>query len=319
MGIYDRDYVRREGSGLFGPILERGNICKWLIGITVVVFLAQVLTTPAPGRLGGERVSWITKTFILDADSVLHGQVWRLVTYPFVYSPASIWPILWGMLFLWWFGRDVDDIYGPREFLAFYFASVLLASLAYMAVALAAGASGAHLTAPPYLGAGAPVAAVLVLCACHFPGRIIYIMLILPVPIWLVAVADVALDCYSFLNFVGPGEPMMALAAIPAASLTAAGFAFLYYRQQWRVSTLWPDLQGWKRRLRRPRLRVYHEDEEPRAPVRVPAGPPEDEDQLEARLDAILEKISRTGKDSLTDGERELLLKVSERIRRRRG
>jgi hypothetical protein len=36
-------------------------------------------------------------------------------------------------------------------------------------------------------------------------------------------------------------------------------------------------------------------------------------------MDAILEKISRVGKENLTEGERELLLRASEAIRRRRG
>jgi membrane associated rhomboid family serine protease len=315
MGIYDRDYVRREGSGFFGPILERGTICKWLIGITVALFVAQMLTTPTGGLLAGE--SWITETLTLKADRVVQGQVWRLITYPFVYHPSSIWPILWGMLFLWWFGRDLEDVYGPREFLGFYLASTLVAGLAYVGTAVAAGAGGARIGLPPYMGAGAPVAAVLVLCALHFPTRIIYLFLILPVPIWLVAVVDVGLDCYTFLSLAGPKHPAAVMAAIPAASLSAAAFSLLYYRRQWRVSSLWPDLQGWKRRLRRPRLRVYRE-EEPPTPVHVPAGAAPDEEQLEAKVDAILEKISRTGKESLTDSERQVLLRASEAIRRRR-
>src|SRR6185437_2938450 len=33
MGIYDRDYVRREGSSFLGALGERGRVCKWLVGI----------------------------------------------------------------------------------------------------------------------------------------------------------------------------------------------------------------------------------------------------------------------------------------------
>src|SRR5260370_32856375 len=101
MGIYDRDYVRREGSGFLGSIVERGTVCLWLIGIAVGVFVVQLFTTP-PGSF--------TRTFTLEVDRVLHGEVWRLVTYAFLHNPESFWPILWEMLFLWWFGRDMEDI-----------------------------------------------------------------------------------------------------------------------------------------------------------------------------------------------------------------
>jgi hypothetical protein len=39
---------------------------------------------------------------------------------------------------------------------------------------------------------------------------------------------------------------------------------------------------------------------------------------MEAKVDAVLEKVARFGKDSLTDGERQLLLRASEVYKRRR-
>src|SRR5262249_17011702 len=99
--------------------------------------------------------------------------------------------------------------------------------------------------------------------------------------------------------------------------LGGAAFGYLYYKQQWRILNLLPNFKEWRRRRARPQLRLYRE-EEPLSPVGVPATPSSEDDQLEARMDAILEKISRSGKDSLTDGERELLLRASEALRRRR-
>jgi hypothetical protein len=109
---------------------------------------------------------------------------------------------------------------------------------------------------------------------------------------------------------------MGVMAAVVSAPLAAAAFALGYYKFQWRVTTWWPDLRGLRRRLTRPPLRVYRE-EEPATPVSVSATSPDDE-QLEAKMDAILEKISRTGKESLTPGEREVLLRASEVFKRRR-
>jgi hypothetical protein len=45
---------------------------------------------------------------------------------------------------------------------------------------------------------------------------------------------------------------------------------------------------------------------------------PAEDEQLEAKMDAILEKISRAGKESLTESERQVLLRASEVFKRRR-
>jgi hypothetical protein len=50
-------------------------------------------------------------------------------------------------------------------------------------------------------------------------------------------------------------------------------------------------------------------------PWQPPAGPPVSRDQ--AALDALLDKISAHGLDSLTDNEREQLMILRERLRRR--
>src|SRR5205807_5967914 len=114
MGIYDRDYVRKDGHSFLGSFVERGTICKWLIGINVVVFIVQLLTRQGPGN------DPFTDSLLLDVNQVVfHGQVWRLITHAFLHEPLDVWHILWNMAFLWWFGSDVEDLYGPREFLAF--------------------------------------------------------------------------------------------------------------------------------------------------------------------------------------------------------
>ncbi len=128
MGIYDRDYVRREGPSFLGSFVERGRVCRWLIGINVVAFIVQILTLPHDDVPG---FGWFTDALDLTVSGVLHGQVWRLLTYAFLHDTQSIWHILFNMLFLWWFGSDVEDLYGPREFLAFYLTAAFLGGVAY--------------------------------------------------------------------------------------------------------------------------------------------------------------------------------------------
>ena len=103
MGIYDREYYRREGPGFLASITQHGRVCKWLIGVNVVMFVLQLATT-SQGQIqqvrdeDGEVVSvrepatsWVTDTFILDTKAVMHGQVWRLLTYAFLHDPGGFW------------------------------------------------------------------------------------------------------------------------------------------------------------------------------------------------------------------------------------
>src|SRR5437899_6188893 len=119
MGIYDREYYRREGPSYLGSFIERGRMCKWLIAINIVFFVIQIATQHGPEAIRDPdgKVSVIegsapfTDALRLDVDGVFHGQVWRLLSYAFLHQVETNGSlpmhILFNMLFLWWFGTDV--------------------------------------------------------------------------------------------------------------------------------------------------------------------------------------------------------------------
>jgi membrane associated rhomboid family serine protease len=328
MGIYDRDYVRREGITFLGSFTERGRVCKWLIGINVAVFIVQVLTRPDPDHLG-----WFTDALALDVQKVLHGQIWRLLTYSFLHDPGAILHILFNMLFLWWFGSDMEDLYGPGEFLTFYLSACFVGGVLFFVSSLAWVPNTL-----PCLGASGGVLAVLTLCAIHYPRRTILLFFILPIPLPLFLMIVLAGDAYVFLNRAESGTAV-------AAHLGGALFAGVYYRSHIRLLEWLPPIwdrgywQGWRRRLFGPRLRLYVDEsakEKWKAPKRRPSSTaaesiyrpeegtqqsvsaPAADEHLEAKIDAHLEKISRVGKENLTESERAFLLRASEIFRRRR-
>jgi len=308
MGFQDRDYVRRDGPSFLGSFWERGKICKWLIGINLVVFFIQLATTPT-GADRGSALGAFTNFLDLNVQDVIHGQVWRIFTHMFLHDPANPLHILFNMLFLWWFGSDVEDLYGPREFLAIYLVGGLASGLCYVVSTLLLSGQGAA------IGASGAVFAVLVLFACHYPTRLIYIFFFLPVPIWLFVAIELFYNAYVLALRVDTGVAV-------AGHLGGAAFGFAYYKLHWRLSGLWPNLKSWKKRRAQPRLRVYRGEDAP-TPVSVaaaapPASPALEDEHLEAKMDAVLEKISREGKDNLTDSEKAILLKASEILRKRR-
>lgn len=301
MGIHDRDYYRNEGPSYLDAIFPEGRVCKWLIGINVAVFIAQLLTRPAPNVFGP-----ITEWLVLDTGAVMRGEVWRLLTYAFLHDPESLYHVLFNMLFLWWFGSDIEHIYGSREFLGFYLLSALLGGVAFQGLALAQGTAGYC------VGASGAVTAVLLLTACHFPTRVILVFFLLPVPIWLFAVFQVAQDSYFLFS---RRETQVAV----VVHLAGAAFAFLYYKLHWRVLDWLPDLRRRLSRRHRPSLRLYRptDDKEP-VSVGAAKGQSQMDEHFEAKVDAVLEKVGKSGEASLTDNERQILIQASEIYRRKR-
>src|SRR6516165_12773210 len=96
MGIYDREYYRREGPSFLDSFHLRGQVCNWLIIVNIVVYVIQLFTR-VPVRAidwdGAHRL-WLSGPFTdalrLDVDAVLGGQVWRLLTYAFVHDPGVL-------------------------------------------------------------------------------------------------------------------------------------------------------------------------------------------------------------------------------------
>src|SRR6266851_3741767 len=93
--------------------------------------------------------------------------------------------------------------------------------------------------------------------------------------------------------------------------LGGAMFGFVYYKWRSPILGLCSLSQFFFKQWFHPHLRVYREQGPERAFV---SGPPvsDDNKELEAELDAVLKKVARSGKSSLTQSERRLLLRASE-------
>lgn len=307
MGIYDRDYYRREGPSFLGSLSDRGQVCRWLIIINVAVFILQVLSQqPAHWDEDGFRflppADPVTDLFALSTQKVMEGQVWRLLTCAFLHG--SLWHLFFNMLFLFWFGSDVEDLYSSKEFLAFYISAALASSLAYVGWQLVQGDTARA------IGASGAVTAVMVVCALHYPSRIIYMSFFIPVPIWFFVLFQVVQDSYIFVSGIRTGVAV-------TGHLGGAAFGFVYHQMQWRMLNVLPSIRTRYRARSRARLRVFRGEEEAAAvPLSAPANPVDE--QLEAKLDAVLEKMNRVGEAGLSDSERALLLRAAEVFKKRR-
>ncbi len=321
MGISSRDYIRDSSGSDYGgsgygssgySSGGSGSVCKKLIIANIVVFVLQLLITVQPQLpegveltdevrhiLASNPVSVVTNWFELDpAKTIKQGQVWRLVTSAFCHDPDDVWHILFNMLFLWWFGHTLETMYGSREFLILYLTAAVFSSVCFVAFAFFMN------DMKPAVGASGAVWTVLALYAFHYPRRKILLFMILPIEIrWFVTIYAI-FDIHPILLALGGTDLSDGVAH--SAHVGGLVFGYLYYRFQWRLETMFRGLSGFKlkRVLRRgPKLKIY----EPKAR----------KENLDARVDAILEKIHEQGEASLTEQERATLTEASQRYKDR--
>jgi membrane associated rhomboid family serine protease len=310
MGIQDRDYYRNEGPSVLDSLMPSGLVCRWLIAINVGCWFLQMTTMIGAASLGlNDTTGSFTDWFILDVNDVKHGQVWRLLTFAFLHSPETLpLHLFFNMLFLWWFGSDIEQLYGRKEFLAIYLTSALLGGLAYFGW----GLTLAHNSR--CLGASGVVSTMLILCALHYPRRMVSVFFLVPMPIWLFAILNVAQDVLIF-----GGRQNTRVAAV--VHLAGAVFAVGYFKWQGSITESLSGLMFWKSMRARPRLKLFTPDNDKEEPVAVSANSAPAtavDEHLEAKLDAVLEKIAKSGKDSLTPQEEQILKQASEMYKRKR-
>ena len=303
MGIYDRDYYR-DGGG-WGDAGLRA--VPALIAVTVGIFVVQLFSSPVRPLLDP-----LLRHGAFSFPAILDGEVWRVVTSFFVHDPRTLFGVVLGMLALYWFGTDVEDHYGPRRFLWLYLLAGTFVSGGKMVLGLLDVDPGKWTA-----GAGGPLFAVLTLCALHFPTRQILVLFVIPMPVGLLVVLLAGLYALAFAT--GDGSRMNV--AVP---LLGAAFGAAYYKLA--DSRFARGRSDDSRRTERTRpklsLRVADppDDDDPLTggtptPPRARAARPDE--YLEAKLDAVLEKMARSGRDSLTAEENAVLLKASEVYRQK--
>lgn len=107
---YDTRY--RSRSSLFNWSFPDG--VKWLIISNVAIYLVYFFGS----WMRGEPIFGALE---LTPAAVIRGEVWQLVTYLFLHSLGSVWHILFNMLALWMFGAPIEETWGTKRFLQFYF------------------------------------------------------------------------------------------------------------------------------------------------------------------------------------------------------
>ena len=168
---------------------------------------------------------------------------WQPFTYMFIHD-TSIWHVLFNMLYLWWFGSEMERAWGSRLFTRYY----IMAGLFGAFFVIANNWQSGQVT----IGASAAVMAVLLAYGVSFPQRII-IFIIIPMKAWLFVLISALIELVSLTNSTSNISH-----AAHVGGLTFGMGWFLYYTGRLRMPSLRKLMH--RRKMRR-HLKIVRNDE----------------------------------------------------------
>ncbi len=304
-------------SGLFDDFRSEfnkpNNTLVQIILVNTVIFLAVLLMyiifnmSQHP-----EYYVFVVNQLALPASvgELLH-RPWTLATYFFTHE--SIMHILYNMLFLYWFGRLVDEYLGSRRLVSLYILGGLVGGLTYILVYnlvpyFQPAVSNSHM-----VGASAAAFSVAVGAATLLPNYTFHLLLIGPVRIKYIAFFFIVLSLAQSVGLNAGGN----LAHLGGA---LTGFIFIKLLQNgtdmgrpiYWVMDGWQGLfrkksavkVSYKQRSNTQATSTYASAGASSSSVSIP-----DQDEI----DTILDKISRSGYESLSREEKQKLFRASQR------
>lgn len=236
--------------------------------------------------------------------SVRRGQIWRLVTWPMANLQVDVWLVV-GVFLIYWFGRDVERLIGR----------VRMAQLLLLVVVVAAAT--AFILDTPLAGVRLIEHACLIAFAVEFPRAQFFF----GIPARIVALIVIGIDV---VRYIGDRywEGVAITFAVVAAVLLALRAMGLAVDLPWipklpmlgakkthptRASKSAPTKAKSVKPGRRSKADLRIVDTSSR-PSDSPRGTP-------SGIDALLDKISAQGIESLTPDERRQLEQTSNRLR----
>jgi membrane associated rhomboid family serine protease len=286
-----------------------------LVLVNALVFVALLLMHLVLIPIAGDRMiadvwsevyvmHWLQSTYVWGD---LLFRPWTVITYMFVH--LDFFHVFFNMLMLWFSGRLFMDLLGGKRLVGNYLLGGLAGWLFYaLAYNYIPGIRGQG-DGSDILGASASVMAVFIGIAAYRPDMVVNLLIFGAVRLKWIALIYLVLDLVSIRQGNNSGGHLAhvggALYGYLAATQLKKGsdWSGAFMDQLQRIGSLFTRRKG-------PRLRVEKMD---RRKVRVL----QDSDfnatkrAKEERVNAILDKISRSGYDSLSKEEKDFLFRAS--------
>ncbi len=281
-----------------------GNMVTRLIIVNAGVFVVSSLLYLFAGYSGGAVYHRVIDFLSLSSDpgEALH-HFWGFITYNFIHR--GFMHLLWNMLFLYWFGRIVGDLIGDKHIFPLYILGGLAGGLLYLLgnILLPYGHGAAYI-----VGSSAAVMSIVVASAAIAPDYTLNLLFIGRVRLKYVVLVLVFLDVISTAGVINSGGHFAHIGG------AAFGYWYVYLLRKGINLSTW-----WERLSRKNAIKTSYRKKAPgyyTSTMRVVHQKKKDSSTHEPltnqkEVDRILDKINKSGYDSLTDIEKETLYRAA--------
>ena len=166
------------------------NLMRVIVIGNVAVYVLMLLTQANDANA----LSFLT----FNLNALLHGEVWRLVTFVFVPAYSSPFALLISLYFYYWIGSTLERQWGTAKFNLYYISGALLTVLGVVLASL--------ITGNPYLtaaGTGYVNLSMFFAFAFLFPDTTVLLFFIIPVKMKWLAYLDGALFAFDIIKAIG--------------------------------------------------------------------------------------------------------------------
>jgi membrane associated rhomboid family serine protease len=305
MAYYEQENKRRILLG------QSNNALVTLIAINLIVFVILAFIKAIFYLRGDGAVTAfdtaVLNWFTLPADvSKIAAKPWTIITHMFVHD--GVWHVFANMLWLWGFGYILQDLTGNRKIFPVFFYGALAGALSFVLAYNFLPALKPQLHVATALGASAGVMAIAVATTFIAPTYRIFPMLNGGIPLWILTTLYLIIDLAT-IPVSNTGGHIAHLAG------AATGFLFMYFFRMGYDWGAWiNNFFDWFTNLFNPdkpkKGKVIKSELFYKATKQPYTKTP---NVTEQRIDEILDKINQKGYSSLSDEEKDLLKRASQK------
>jgi membrane associated rhomboid family serine protease len=301
-GIFDdfRNAFRKTNNGLIQ-----------IIFINIIVFLVLILSKVilTLSSFSGVYQSFVDKLSLPASFYNFIFQPWTLFTYFFVHD--DIFHILFNMLFLYWFGSLVHEYLGNKRLINVYILGGIVGGLVYMLAYNLIPYFRPVLDNSLMVGASGAAFAVVVAAATLLPDYTFMLLFLGPVRIKYIALFYIVISIASSVGSNAGGN---------IAHLGGALIGYIYVKQLKKgvdlgnpITAVFDFIRGlFVEPPPKPQMKVTHRSYT-NAGYSQTSHFKEGDTPDESEVDELLDKISRSGYESLTKDEKLKLFKASQK------
>lgn len=166
------------------------NLMRVIVIGNVVVYILSMLTAASnPAALD---------FLAFNLNGLLHGEIWRIVTFIFYPSSGSPFWLLISLYFYYWIGSTLERQWGTAKFNLYYFSGMLLTVLGTILASIITGNNFITVAGTTYVNLS-----MFFAFAMLFPDTTVLFMFFLPVKMKWLAYLDGALFAFDIIRAIG--------------------------------------------------------------------------------------------------------------------